>query len=239
MVADRLAQTAITQLAKRGFVMRRNPAVRRQAMLRSHGVDVVFDVGAAKGAYGQELRAFGYDGLVVSFEPLAEAYGRLVRTRGDDPRWVTIRCALGDRAEQTTINVASNSDSSSLLPFAERHLRAAPQVGYVGTEVVDVERLDAVAPEHLKPGSRAFLKLDTQGFERQVLEGAGETLRQCVGLQLELSFVPLYDGGMLVDEAVAMAYAQGFHLVGLDPGFADPNGQVLQADGVFFRDQAD
>jgi FkbM family methyltransferase len=237
MVAERFARTAIAQLAKRGFVVRRNPAVRRHALLCSHGVDVVFDVGAAKGAYGQELRDFGYDGLIVSFEPLPEAYGRLVRTKGDDPRWVAVRCALGDRSERTTINVASNSDSSSLLPFAERHLTAAPQVDYVGTEVVDVKRLDEVAPDHLRPGSRAFLKLDTQGFERHVLEGGRESLRRCVGLQLELSFVPLYDGGMLVDEAIAMAYAEGFTLVGLDPGFADPAGQVLQADGVFFRQE--
>jgi FkbM family methyltransferase len=236
MVADRFVRAAMMQLARRGFVVRRNPAVRRQAMLRSHGVDVVFDVGAAKGAYGQELRDFGYQGAIVSFEPLAEAYGRLVRAKGDDPLWQAVHCALGSRTEKATIHVAANSDSSSLLPLAERHLTAAPQVGYVGTETVEVERLDTVAPDHLRPGSRGFLKIDTQGFEREVLEGGQETLRQCVGLQLELSFVPLYEGGMLVDEAVAMAYAAGFHLVGLEPGFADPDGQVLQADGVFFRD---
>jgi len=234
-VADWIVRTAMTQLAKRGFVVRRNPAVRRQAMLQKHGVDVVFDVGAASGAYGRELRDFGYRGTIVSFEPLADAYARLVRACGDDPTWRTHQCALGSRSEKAEINVASNSDSSSMLPLATAHLAAAPHVGYVGTEVVDVDRLDALAPEHLGPDSRAFLKLDTQGFERQVLEGAEETLKRCVGLQLELSFVSLYDGGMLLDEAVAMAYAAGFHLVGLDPGFADPDGQVLQADGVFFR----
>ena len=205
-------------------------------MLHSHGVDVVFDVGAAKGAYGQELRHFGYQGTIVSFEPLAEAYDRLVRTKGDDLLWQAVRCALGSRTEQATIHVAANSDSSSLLPLGERHLTAAPQVGYVGTETVEVERLDVVALHHLRPGSRAFLKIDTQGFERDVLAGGQETLRQCVGLQLELSFVPLYEGGMLIDEAIRMAYAAGFHLVGLEAGFADPDGQVLQADGVFFRD---
>lgn len=234
-MADWIVRTAVTQLAKRGFVVRRNPAARRQAMLQTHGVDVVFDVGAARGAYGKELRDFGYEGAIVSFEPLADAYARLIRTRGDDRQWKTHQCALGSRTEKAEINVASNSDSSSMLPLAAAHVAAAPHVGYVGTEVVEVERLDVLAPEHLEPNSRAFLKLDTQGFERQVLEGAEQTLKRCVGLQLELSFVSLYDGGMLVDEAVAMAYSAGFHLVGLDPGFADPDGQVLQADGVFFR----
>jgi len=236
-VADWIVRTAITQLARRGFVVRRHPAVRRQAMLRAHGVDVVFDVGAAKGTYGRELRDFGYAGTIVSFEPMAAAHERLLRTRGDDRLWQTHQCALGSQTETATINIASNSDSSSLLPFAEHHLTAAPQVDYIGTEVVDVRRLDDLAPEHLQPGSRAFLKIDTQGFERQVLEGAETTLHSCVGLQLELSFAPLYDGGMLIDEAVAMAYAAGFQMVGLEPGFADPDGQVLQADGVFFREK--
>ncbi|MCW2766998.1 MAG: hypothetical protein JWO11_2957, partial [Nocardioides sp.] len=74
-----------------------------------------------------------------------------------------------------------------------------------------------------------------QGFEKEVLAGGQATLERCVGLQLELSFVSLYDGGMLADEAISLAYDAGFHLVGLDQGFADPRGQLLQADGVFFR----
>ena len=105
----------------------------------------------------------------------------------------------------------------------------------MGTETVDVARLDDVAGSHLATHLRPFLKLDTQGFERQVLDGGPDTLARCVGLQMELSFVPLYAGGLLVDEAISTAYAAGFHLVGMEPGFADPDGQVLQADGVFIR----
>jgi FkbM family methyltransferase len=207
-------------------------------MLASNAVDVVFDVGAAAGAYGRELRDFGYRGRIVSFEPLGQAYARLTRERADDPLWASHQLALGSAAAEATINIASNSDSSSLLPLASRHLEAAPQVSYVSTQVVEVARLDDVATEHLAPQSRPFLKLDTQGFEKEVLSGGPDTLERCVGLQLELSFVSLYDGGMLADEAISMAYDAGFHLVGLDQGFADPNGQMLQADGVFFRGPA-
>ena len=56
-----------------------------------------------------------------------------------------------------------------------------------------------------------------------------------MGIQLELSFIPLYDGGMLVDEAVAWAYEQGFHLVNVEQGYAAPSGEILQVDGVFVR----
>lgn len=206
-------------------------------MFVENGVDVVFDVGAATGAYGRELRDFGYRGSVVSFEPMAQPYAKLMAELSGDPLWTSHRCALGSTPGEATINIASNSDSSSLLPFSSRHLEAAPQVSYVATEVVEVARLDDLAPQHLTDTSRPYLKLDTQGFEKEVLAGGGTTLGQCVGLQLELSFVPLYDGGVLADEAISMAYDAGFHLVGLDQGFADPSGQVLQADGVFFRDR--
>jgi FkbM family methyltransferase len=233
-----LQQTVMTQLARRGFVVRRHPAVRRQRMLAAHGVDVVFDVGAATGAYGRELRDFGYRGAIVSFEPLDSAYAGLVAERGTDALWTSHQCALGSTPGTATINVASNSDSSSLLPMDTRHLEAAPDITYVATEEIQVARLDDVAPEHLQAGSRPFLKLDTQGFEKEVLDGGPETLARCVGLQMELSFVPLYAGGMLANEAISRAYDEGFSLVGLDQGFADPNGQILQADGVFFRTQA-
>ena len=235
MVAQRLMGVAARGLARQGLALRRHPSARRQRMLSRHQVDLVLDVGAAGGGYGSELREFGYQGRIVSFEPMRAAFDRLSAARAGDPRWEAHMCALGDEPGTARINVASNSDSSSLLPMADRHRAAAPAVDYVGTEEVRVERLDDVARSHLASARRPYLKLDTQGFERQVLAGGPETLQRCVGLQLELSFVPLYEGGLLVDEAIGLAYGAGFHLVGLEPGFADPDGQVLQADGVFFR----
>lgn len=235
MVAQRVMGVAARGLARRGLALRRHPAARRQRMLARHQVDLVLDVGAAGGGYGSELREFGYRGRIVSFEPMRAAFDRLTAARSADAAWEAHRCALGAEPGTAEINVASNSDSSSLLPMADRHRAAAPAVDYVGTEQVRIERLDDVAAPHLSSSRRPFLKLDTQGFEKQVLAGGPETLARCLGLQLELSFVPLYEGGLLVDEAIAMAYGAGFHLVGLEPGFADPDGQVLQADGVFFR----
>lgn len=233
-MASRVTRMVLDGLARRGFVVRRHLAVRRQAMFAAHGVDVVFDVGAAVGGYGGELRQFGYDGRIVSFEPLAAPYARLQAASAGDPRWATHRCALGRTPGRATINVASNSDSSSLLPMAAEHRQAAPQVDYVATEEIEVARLDDLAGRHLNGGT-GFLKLDTQGFERDVLAGADETLSRCAGLQVELSFVPLYEGGPLVDEMISLVYDHGFRMVALDQGFASPDGAVLQADGLFFR----
>jgi FkbM family methyltransferase len=232
----RLRTSILEAVAARGFEVRRHPGARRQRMFEAHDVDLVLDVGAADGGYGRQVRQFGYRGRIVSFEPLPSAFGRLSEATARDPLWTARNHALGDEPGQAIINVASNSTSSSLLPMLEAHRAAEPRVGYVGTETIQVERLDEVAGEIAGPDDRVFLKLDTQGFERQVLAGGAETLARCVGLQLEMSFVPLYDGGMLVHEAMTLAYDAGFHLTVVEQGWAAPTGQMLQADGIFFRD---
>jgi FkbM family methyltransferase len=226
------------RLARWGFVVERHPAVRRQAMLTAHDVNVVLDVGAARGDFGRELRDFGYRHRIVSFEPLPSVFQQLAATVEGDPSWTVRNLALGEESGRGTINVASNSDSSSLLAMGQAHRTAAPEVVYTTQQDVAVVRLDDLAAELLPPGSRAYLKLDTQGFEREVLAGAAETLPRCVGLQLELSFVPLYEGGMLIDEAISYLYRLGFGMVGIERGFTSPEGQVMQADALFFRGAA-
>jgi FkbM family methyltransferase len=235
---SRLSTVVLRGLARRGFTLQRHPGWRRQRLLTEHGVDVVLDVGAARGGYAHELRQFGYAGRIVSFEPMAAAFADLRAAATGDPAWTCVHSALGSTAGRQTINIASNSDSSSILPMADEHRSAAPHVDYVGEEEITVARLDDVAHEHLSDTSRPFLKIDTQGFEAEVLAGGAQTLDRCVGLQLELSFVPLYSGGMLVDEAISFAYDHGFRMVALAQGFTHPTGAMLQADGVFFREPA-
>ncbi|WP_436697969.1 FkbM family methyltransferase [Nocardioides sp. BYT-33-1] len=235
-LTSRALRSAIQVVADRGFVVRRHPAVRLQTQLAAREVDLVFDVGAAKGTYGAELRHFGYGGPIVSCEPMSAPYAVLSAAAAADPHWHTVQVGLGAENGTADIHVASNSDSSSFLPMGERHAAAAPHVGYVGTETVRVSRLDDLVGELPVRGERIFLKVDTQGFERQVLDGAARTLDRCVGVQLELSFTTTYEGGMLVDEAITRMYDAGFVLTGLEPGFAAASGAVLQADGVFFRE---
>ena len=118
------------------------------------------------------------------------------------------------------------------------HQDAYPPANYIGTEEVSIRRLDSVAPEFLRPTEVTFLKIDVQGFEKQVIAGGKSTVNdRCIGMQLELSFLPLYEGGMLIREALELVDSLGFTLTGLLPGFTDArNGRMLQADGIFFRE---
>lgn len=207
--------------------------------LESRNINVVLDVGANSGQYGNELRSAAYTGHIISLEPLSAPFAQLERNASKDPVWDCRRCALGDSDGSVTINVAGNAGaSSSVLPMLKSHQEAFPPANYIGTEEVSMHRLDSLANEVLGSDDQFFLKIDVQGFERQVLAGAKSTVNdRCVGMQLELSFLPLYEGGMLAREALDLADSLGFTLMGMMPGFADPrDGRMLQADGIFFRE---
>lgn len=206
--------------------------------LQSRQVNVVLDVGANSGQYATSLRKAAYKGRIVSFEPLSRPFSILQRKASKDALWDCERYALGDVDGTISVNVAGNAgQSSSVLPMLKSHQDAYPPANYIGTEVVPIHRLDSVAPEILRPTDVAFLKIDVQGFEKQVLAGGKSTVNdRCVGLQLEMSFLPLYEGDMLIREALDLVYSSGFELTGLLPSFTDPrNGRMLQADGIFVR----
>lgn len=205
--------------------------------LHQFDIDLILDVGANQGQFAAEMRQGGYTGRIVSFEPLSQAHGKLAQACAGDALWEAYpRCALGDRAGEAEINIAGNSQSSSILPMLETHRSAAPESAYQGKELVPVKTLDAVAGKYLQDARAAFLKIDTQGFEWHVLDGARETLPHIKGVLVELSLVPLYEGQHLWREVIDRLEAAGFTLWAFKPGFSDPvSGRSLQVDGIFYR----
>jgi hypothetical protein len=118
------------------------------------------------------------------------------------------------------------------------HVRAAPEAQYVADERVDVATLDALVEQQTQDPAALFTKVDVQGYELQVLASGVLTLARSTLVQLEMSLLPLYDTGPTHREVIEFMAQQGFHLVGIDPGFADPSGVLLQADGLFASDAA-
>ncbi len=99
-----------------------------------------------------------------------------------------------------------------------------------------VRRLDGIVDEYCNAQDRILLKIDVQGFEDAVLRGAQQTIARCVGLQMELSVTPLYQGGLMLPEMLAHLAGRGFVLMDLKPACVDPKtGELLQLDGVFYR----
>jgi hypothetical protein len=81
-----------------------------------------------------------------------------------------------------------------------------------------------------------FLKIDVQGYEKQVLDGAQHILRTCRGVISEMSLVPLYEGQLLARQIWDLLAEQGFEVWSLEPGFRHSgNGRMMQLDAVFVR----
>lgn len=234
----RQAIAAVRRLVNRtGFdVTREHFKHRFVHSLDLHRIDTVLDIGANTGQFALALRRAGFTGRIHSVEPLAEAFAALQRAGTRDPAWTAERAAVSDEPGLVVINVAGNSVSSSILPMLDRHADAAPSSRYVATEDVRATTVDEiVADRGLRPES-TLLKIDVQGFEKSVLDGARKNLAGFAGVRTEMSLVELYEGQALLPEIVALLGAVGFDLWYVEPGFVEPGTRrLLQLDGVFFR----
>lgn len=224
------------KLERRGFT--NDPDAQLLSGLKIHGVSQIFDIGANTGQFALGLLEGGFSGEIVSVEPLKEARGTLSAKAAKHERWtVAPRCVVGDENGQTVINVSKNLVSSSVLDVCETHTSAEPSVEYVAKEPVDMKTLDTLASAYVADDKVSFVKIDTQGFEWQVIKGGQETLRRATGVLCELSTTPLYEGQKLWLEVVEELRKLGFSLWAIQPMFVDrQTGRTLQFDAIFFRE---
>ena len=205
--------------------------------LRQIDADLVLDIGANRGQFAQSLIDAGYTGKIVSFEPLSSAHCQLVKASSNYADWVAHdRCAIGNFKGFIDINIAGNSMSSSVLPMSDAHISAAEDSVYVDRERVPINTLDSVGLQYANSNSNIFLKIDTQGFEWQVLDGAVKVLPLVKGVLCELSLVELYKDQKLWLDIINRLEMSGFTLWSLHQGFADSQtSKTLQVDATFLR----
>ena len=199
-IARRLVQRSLEHLPYR---LVRYP-LSRKVPLKSHireifehwRINCVLDVGAHEGQSGELYRDLGFTGHIFSFEPLPN--DRLRDRVARDAKWELFPFALGDVVSTQSIRVAELTNLSSFLDTTE-HCSAHFGDRAATRELMQVEirTLDDVFPQlalNLGASPRPFLKLDTQGYDRKVLEGAGHTVKQVVAIQTETAVRPLYRG---------------------------------------------
>jgi FkbM family methyltransferase len=209
---------------------------RRMLLLNHFSINKILDVGANKGQYASTMRKLGFKGEIISFEPMKQAFTELKKASSSDSLWTAENFALGATDSEAVINIAGNSISSSLFNMLPSHLKAAPGSGYIGTENIIIKKLDSVFPDHYKNDDSIFLKIDVQGYEKNVLDGAEQSLDKIEGIQLEMSLVHLYEGGILFAEMMNFLETKGYKLFSIENGFTDyKTGRLLSVDGIFFK----
>ena len=169
---------------------------------------------------------------------MVSARKKLIENSSKDKNWlVHEQAALGDHNGFININISKNSVSSSILPMLSSHFDAENDSVYIGTEKTSIITLDSIADTYLDKSSNCFIKIDTQGYEWQVLNGALNTLKKSSGILCELSLVPLYKEQHLWKEMIERLEKEGFVLWSLQKAFTDKrNGRTLQMDAVFLKE---
>jgi FkbM family methyltransferase len=210
-------------------------AQHRSRRLRETGVRSFLDVGAHVGAYALALRRQGFAGHIVSFEP-SEASLPMLRSRASrDGQWSVVDAAIGASSSPVVLNLSENQQSSSLLPILVRHIQSAPESRYTGSQQVTLTTLDDVV-DAMSLAPPLALKVDTQGYELEVLRGAESVIEQMTLVELEMSLVPLYAGGAMYDDVLTKMRECGFRLCDLQRAHVDPSTrELLQFNGMFCR----
>lgn len=206
--------------------------------LETLNINCVIDVGADKGHYALTLRNAGYTGRIVSIEPLPHVFAELQQRASADTSWLAFNYALGEKDETRDINIFAASDLSSFLSPSGNMASNIADSYITRTESINVRRLDSVFDEFSNGVSepRVFLKLDTQGYDINVIKGAGDSLRHVHALQSELSVIPLYEGMPDYLEALAFYRRMGFEPTGFYSVIHDRETRhVLELDAVFTR----
>jgi FkbM family methyltransferase len=179
-------------------------------LLEQLHVDCVLDVGANRGQFAKELRGIGYNGTLVSFEPISSEFQAMKQDFEGDTHWRGYQIALGSRPGMMAISIPKLTVMSSLL-------EATDGGGDARKETIEVRRLDHVLPDLVKSlgATRVFLKMDTQGYDLEVFRGASGCLDLIHGIQSELSVQPLYKNMPHYLEALDVYESAGFDLYNL------------------------
>jgi FkbM family methyltransferase len=202
-------------------------------------IDCVLDVGANAGQYHDFLRGHvGYAGRIISFEPVAELALALKERADKESNWDVCDFALGSCDEVRTINVTKRNQFSSFLQPDFSTIDDYLELNQIEhKETVPVRRLDSVMDEigcHAGDG-HIYLKIDTQGFDLEVVKGAPRTLEKILAMQTEVSVLKIYDGMPDFLTAIRVLSEKGFDITAMFPVTRDRMLRVVEFDCVLLN----
>lgn len=196
--------------------------------------DCIFDVGANQGQYGKLLRQqVGFNGLIVSFEPIPANCEQLKELARIDGNWVVYELALGRETGRTQFNVMADSQFSSFLnPDITNAAMFRDQNRVVQKIDVEVRTLAEMIPKVIQEHycSSLYLKLDTQGFDLLVAQGAGDEISRFRALQTEASITSIYENSPTFFDTLTYFREAGFELSGIFPNNPEHFPRMLEFD---------
>jgi FkbM family methyltransferase len=210
-----------------------DPFVHQQRLLRATPPRVIFDIGANTGQTTAEFTRLFPAATIYAFEPFDESFQKLQAAHGTAPHVRLFQVALSDQVGTSRFYTSNHAVMASLLPLSSRAalLTQATTAGEVEVQTTTVDRF---CGEHGLKGID-ILKIDVQGGELRVLQGA-EQLLAAGAIRLvfaEVNFNELYDGQAFFHDVAGYLHQHHYSLYGLYQMAYSPRGPIGWADALF------
>lgn len=193
-------------------------------------IDLVLDVGANVGQFGTDLRNAGYHGEILSFEPASAPFKQLLKNSHKDRLWTVFNLGFGEHMKEVNLHIANNSGLSSSILQPDLHSLYFPLIKFDITEKIQISTISNFIQERHLQNRRILLKIDTQGYENLILQGATEVFDSVFSTYIELSLVELYDGEASALSILNQLNTLGHEIFDIARGLESKSGRLLQID---------
>ncbi len=221
------------------YLEKQSFAYHLQQLFQKLDIHCVLDVGANTGRYRDFLRqAVGYEGLIISFEPVKKNVDILTQKASKDKNWLIYDFALGSQETSQEINVMKADVFSSFLNPDHSIVDQFQQENRLDyQEIVAIKTLDSVMNLLKKQHSikNVYLKMDTQGYDLEVINGAGESIPDILALQTEVSMRKIYEEMPTFLDMYQTLIDEGFEITGMFPVNRDPWLRAIEFDCVMLN----
>jgi FkbM family methyltransferase len=238
-IADILEKIFRVRMAAKGSV---GPLLEEDYLERftsTYQIDCVFDIGANEGQYASKLRRkLNYEGLIISFEPVPDVAKVLKARAARDPKWIVAELALDNSVHDATFKIMHRSTFSSLHNPSKNIDQQFAGMNKVIQEIkLTTDTLDNAYKRYKqKLGfTKPFLKIDTQGNDVRVVQGAAGCIGEFFGLQSELSFRPIYEETIGYGATLDYYASLGFELGALVPNNAGHFPRLFEMDCIMYN----
>ncbi len=204
--------------------------------LNRYQIDCVIDVGANEGQFATQVRDLGYLGQLVSYEPVSDAFAKLTINRSSDKRCRIYNCALGSEETEADINVSAFSSFSSFYGTTDFARANWPTSRVCSVERVPIKTLDSeLSTGKLAEFQSCLLKIDTQGYDLEVMKGAETLLSKCPVIFTEVSFRKVYEHSPSSLETLEYFASRGYYPAGIYAITRTQDLSMNEADVLFVR----
>lgn len=192
-------------------------------LIDTRNIECIFDVGANQGQFYTMIRSIGYKNQINLFEPLPTCWSILENITKKDRQSKIYRFGVGNEEISLTFYETLNSVSSSFKePINTNTIKRIHNI-----PIMPLENIFNILPY------TCMLKIDAQGFEREVVEGSKSILKYFKFIFMELSIFPQYNNEPNYIDMLNFMDEIGYQPIFFYPGVANSENEIIQLEVVF------